>query len=129
MHKPVDRDKKRSRIRDAIPVSRAQRPLNVSDLLAKSKIGGKEIPQFSDQQEFWRKFLSERLEPELFSAIAGVVERDSRLTVQARSAAWAARLRFAMADLWPQLRAARATLRECVVRVQPAAADSIRART
>jgi hypothetical protein len=107
----------------------ASKPLNIRDLLAKSKLAGKEIPQLADEQDFWFDLLRGKLEPALFGAITGIVERDTRLTVMTRSAEWAARLRFALAELWPQLREARATLSACAVRVQPAAAESRRART
>lgn len=129
MHKPAGRDKKGKPNRDPGHSPRASKPFSVSDLIAKSKLVSREIPQLFDQQAFWSNLLQSRLDPSLFTAITAVVERDARLTVTTGSAEWAARLRFALAELWPQLQAERDTLRTWVVRVQPAAAESRRART
>ena len=129
MHKPAGRDKKGSAQRQPMRPLGKTKPIGISDLLAKSKIAGKEIPQFHDDTKFWSALLQKALEPALFGAITGVVQRDTRLTVTTGSAEWAARLRFALAEILPQLQQARATLRSCAVRVQPAAADSRRART
>ncbi len=129
MHKPGGRDKKGSPNWGRGHTLRSQKPLNVKDLLEKSRLVSREIPQLSDQQEFWSKLLRDKLDPALFGAITAVIERDDRLTVSTGSAEWAARLRFALAELWPELHAERGALRAWVVRVQPAAAESRRART
>ena len=129
MHKPAGRDKKGTPAGQSARTLGKTKPIGISDLLAKSKIAGKEIPQFNDSTKFWSELLQKTLDPTLFGTITGVVERDSRLTVTTGSAEWAARLRFALAEILPQLQRARATLRGCAVRVQPAAADSRRART
>jgi len=42
-----------------------------------------------------------------------------RITVIAESSAWAARMRFALADIEPELRAATPGFRELVVKVRP----------
>lgn len=129
MHKPAGRDKKGSPARAPSGSSTRGKPIGISDLLAKSKLVSKEAPQIHDDSQFWSELLQRHLDPALFGAITGVVERNARLTVLTGSAEWAARLRFALAELLPQLQQARATLRACAVRVQPAAADSRRART
>ena len=61
--------------------------------------------------------------------ITGIVEQEGRLSVFASSPAWSARLRFAMAELWPEVSATHAALQTWVVKVQPKAAETWGART
>lgn len=73
---------------------------------------------------FWREFLAQRLPAELAAQVTQVVERDGALSVYAASAAWSARLRFAIAEHWPAARQAAPGLKRWSVRVQPAAAST-----
>jgi hypothetical protein len=50
-----------------------------------------------------------------------VLERDGTLVIFAASAAWCARLRYALQELDPQIRAAAPQLTAIAVRVQPRA--------
>jgi hypothetical protein len=67
----------------------------------------------------WRSWLEPRLSAELSSRISGVVERDGMLTVFTESAAWSARLRFALAELEKDIRAKNAAVTGVTVRVMP----------
>lgn len=87
------------------------------------------IRRQSGREAFWRGFLAERLEAPLVARITQIVEREGALTVYAESAAWSARLRFALAEHWPSAQAASPDLVRWAVRVQPAAAASTGART
>ncbi|MBS0579890.1 MAG: hypothetical protein JSR36_11605 [Proteobacteria bacterium] len=92
---------------------------SVKDLL---KERGHILEQVSRQvgrQQFWEAWLRERLEAGLYGRISGIAEQAGRLTVYAESAAWSARLRFAMAELDAEMRAASATLSAVSVRVLP----------
>ena len=129
MPKPPDRYNKARPFGAPTPVGRAPKPINLSDLLAKSKISGREVSQLSDRQRYWRDFLGQRLQEELFRQITGIVEQEGRLSVFASSPAWSARLRFAMAELWPEVSATHAALQTWVVKVQPKAAETWGART
>jgi hypothetical protein len=51
--------------------------------------------------------------------VTGVVEREQTLTVFAESAAWSARLRFAIADLETQIRERNPHIEKLVVKVMP----------
>jgi hypothetical protein len=77
------------------------------------------VSQQAGRQRFWEAWLRQHLEAGLYEKISGIAEQDGRLTVFAESAAWSARLRFAMAELDGQIRAASATLSEISVRVSP----------
>ncbi len=68
---------------------------------------------------FWEKWLSERLPPEIRSRVTGVTEQQGRLTVFAASAVWSARLRYAVAELEPAIRSARPGVTDVAVRVLP----------
>jgi hypothetical protein len=103
-------------------------PFIVKDLLAKAGITSKGIAQFADQQETWLRVLRERLEPALFGRITGTGFAAGTLTVYVESAAWSARLRYALAEELPAMRQHHAQLSTVSVRLRPrpAEADSIR---
>ena len=51
----------------------------------------------------------------------GVLEREGTLVIFAESAAWSARLRFALAELETQIRAENAAIHSVAVKVLPRA--------
>jgi hypothetical protein len=67
----------------------------------------------------WRSWLDMRLAEELSRRISGVVERDGGLTVFTESAAWSARLRFALAEIEKEIREKNPDLTAILVRVLP----------
>jgi hypothetical protein len=69
----------------------------------------------------WLGWLAERLPKDLSSRISGVVERDRGLTVFTESAAWSARLRFALAEIDKDVREKSPGLTGVTVRVLPRA--------
>lgn len=71
------------------------------------------------RQAFWRSWLEARLGAELAGRITGVLERDGRLTVFAESAAWSARLRYALEELDRAVREADPNIKQVAVRVMP----------
>ncbi len=94
-------------------------PFNVKDLLAKAGITSKGIAQFADQQSRWSSALADALDPALFERITGTGFEAGTLTVYVESAAWSARLRYALAECLPRLQAADATLAAVSVRLRP----------
>jgi hypothetical protein len=97
-------------------------PFNVKDLLAKSGITSKGIAQFADQQSRWASNLAATLDPALLERITGTGFEAGTLTVYVESAAWSARLRYALAECLPRLKDADATLTSVSVRLRPRAA-------
>jgi hypothetical protein len=112
---------KRSRTRfPATDRSKALRkPDSVKDVLAKLSPTLTRVSDQSSRQHFWRGWLSERLADGLSQRLSGVVEREGTLVIFAESAAWSARLRFAVQDLETQIRAAQPDIQLITVRVLP----------
>ena len=68
---------------------------------------------------FWSEWLSKRLPAETAARVSGVVERDDTLVIFAESAAWSARLRFAVQELEREILTAAGGVTGVVVRVRP----------
>ena len=73
----------------------------------------------ASRQNFWNCWLSTHLAPELRARVSGVVERDGTLVIFAETAAWSARLRYAILELEREIRAADPGLIDIEVRVLP----------
>jgi hypothetical protein len=73
----------------------------------------------SARQNSWEKWLSERLSPDLRRHVCAITERDGRLIIYAASAAWCARLRYAVLELEATLREAHPSVGTIEVRVRP----------
>ena len=73
----------------------------------------------AERAHFWTGWLSSHLPPELHARVSGVVERDDTLVIFAESAAWSARLRYSVAELDAEIRAAGRRLAAVEVRVRP----------
>lgn len=104
--------------------NRVKKPIGIKDLLGRSAPLQKAIARQADRGVYWREFFTQRLPPELAGQVTQVVERDGVLSVYAASAAWSARLRFAVAEQWPAAQQAAPGLKRWSVRVQPAAAST-----
>lgn len=99
-----------------------RKPINVKELFNKTKLLGSDAAQFFDAERDWRDLLSAWLDPALLARIAGIAARPPRLTIYAESAAWSARLRYALAEIEPVLRARDPAITRVEVRVRPKAA-------
>ena len=99
------------------PVSR--KVDSVKELLAGRLPGLSRVTNQAARQNFWGKWLSERLPAELRPRISGITERDATLVIFAETSAWSARLRFAVVELEPAIRAADPQLANIEVRVLP----------
>jgi hypothetical protein len=69
----------------------------------------------------WAGWLAARLPAELHGHVSGISAQQGTLVVFAQSAAWCARLRFAVLELEPEIKAAAPQLQAIEVRVLPRA--------
>ena len=92
---------------------------SVKDLLALRVPALTQITQQAARQSFWNDWLSQHLPAEISPRISGVTERDGALVIFAENAAWSARLRYAVLELEPDIRAASPELTDIIVRVLP----------
>jgi hypothetical protein len=119
MPKKMSRNKCGSpRIRTRTP-SRAARLHSVKDLLTKKSALLTQVSQHAIRQNHWENWLASRLPAPLAARVSSVSEHAHALVIFAESAAWAARLRYAIADLEQQIRAHDAALTAIEVRVLP----------
>jgi hypothetical protein len=115
MPNKINRDKRNQR-----RVGRRKRRIDsVKDLLGGSQSHFQRIKEQQAQQAHWRGWLDEHLPAELAREVSGVVEREGMLVVFAASAAWSARVRFALADCEPDLRRDHPAIERISVRVLP----------
>ena len=95
-------------------------PESVKTLLGRiSQLTRPPVAEARQAPREWREWLKNKLPEGLEAHITGVVEREQSLTVFAESAAWSARLRFAMAELDEEIRGANAAIQKVVVKVLP----------
>lgn len=95
------------------------RPINVKELIKKTKLIRSDATHFSDAERNWREFIGGRLEPELLARIAAIAAQPPRLSFYTDSPAWSVRLRYALAELEPAIRARDPSIARVVVRVRP----------
>ena len=73
----------------------------------------------ASEESVWQVAVMKALGPELANKVNGCTLESGRLTVVAESSAWAARMRFKLAEVEPELKAVTPGFRELVVRVRP----------
>jgi hypothetical protein len=106
--------------RDNAPVRRRKRRIDsVKDLLQGPQPALQRLQAQEQRQALWRGWLDEHLHEDARERVCGIVERAGTLVIFASSAAWAARVRFAMAEIEGQLRHAHPTIDKIAVRVLP----------
>jgi predicted nucleic acid-binding Zn ribbon protein len=104
------------------PVSTSRTPESVKALLSRSsQTALSNVAQHRQSQKDWHVWLGSKLPAALAARITGVVERDENLVIFGESAAWSARLRYAIAELDAEIRRAKPALRAVNVRVMPRA--------
>jgi len=92
---------------------------SVKDLLARNLPGLTRVTAQAARQNFWNCWLSERLPAQLRAKVSGIAERGGTLVIFAETAAWSARLRFAVLELEREIRSADPDLTDIEVRVLP----------
>ena len=120
MPKKGRRDKRgNSRNRHPGTAANTSQPDSVKAVLARLSPMLTRVTDQAARQAAWRQWLTAHLPEDLVGRLSGIVERDSTLVLFAESAAWSARLRYAMQDMEPALRAAHPEIVEIKVRVMP----------
>jgi hypothetical protein len=99
--------------REAVPTH------SVKDLLARVVPTLTRVTEAASRQNYWGNWLSQHLPAEIHARISGVTEQRGTLVVFAESAAWSARLRYAVLELEPDIRAAGPEVTNVEVRVLP----------
>jgi hypothetical protein len=108
-----------SRIQPIETAETARKPDSVKDLLARLTPTLTQVSKQTSRQAYWRQWLTEHLPPDLVARLSGVVERQGTLVVFAESAAWSARLRYAVQELEPQIKTCGPGIQSITVRVLP----------
>jgi hypothetical protein len=119
MPKNMGRNKRKNRAMRTAAVPQAARPHSVKDLLAHGLPSLKRVTDQAARQKFWNDWLDAHISAEIRTRISGVAERNGTLLIFAESAAWSARLRYAVLELEREIRAAAPELAAIKVRVRP----------
>ncbi|HEY1284113.1 MAG TPA: DciA family protein [Steroidobacteraceae bacterium] len=120
MPKKVKRNNPASTRMGARSVGNSRSAESVKSLLSRASHSAlARVAEQRQSQTDWRHFVGSKLPADLRERVRGVVERDGNLVIFAESAAWSARLRFALPDLERQIRAENAAIRSVAVKVMP----------
>jgi hypothetical protein len=92
---------------------------SVKELLARRVPALTRVTAQASRQNFWNGWLATHLPPQIRPKVSGVTERDGTLVIFAETAAWSARLRYAILELEGEIRAADPALTDIEVRVLP----------
>ena len=115
MPNKIRRDK-----RDKHLVRRRKRRIgSVKDLLQGPGVALQRLQEQQARQALWRGWLDAHLPEQARVRICGVVERAGTLVIFASSAAWSARVRFAIAEIEEELKRAHPAIGKIAVRVLP----------
>jgi hypothetical protein len=119
MPKKMRRNKRSNPRMSSGTVPRYSRPDSVKDLLAHRLPGLKRVTDQAVRQSFWNDWLSGHIPAPMRTKISGIAERDGTLVVFAETAAWSARLRYAILELQREIHAADPAVTAIEVRVLP----------
>jgi hypothetical protein len=120
MPKKGTRDKRRnSRNRHPGTAASTRQPDSVKAVLARLSPTLTRVTDQAARQAAWRQWLTAHLPEDLAARLSGIVEREGTLVLFAESAAWSARLRYAMQEIEASLRAAHPGIAEVKIRVLP----------
>ena len=104
------------------PTSRpAPRPRSVKELLQRGVPAVSAVTEQRERTRDWEEWLAAHVPPSLGARVTGLTERADTLVVFVESAAWCARLRFALLELEAAARELRPRLKGIEVRVLPRA--------
>ncbi len=120
MPKKGTRDKRgNSRNRRSASAVNTNRPDSVKAVLARLSPTLTRVTDQAARQAMWRQWLTAHLPIDLVTRLSGIVEREGTLVLFAESAAWSARLRYAMQEIEASLRAAHPEIADVKIRVLP----------
>src|ERR1700761_9158201 len=94
---------------------------SVKDVLARSTPTLTRVSVQAARQKHWKPWLGAHLPADLTTRLSGVVEREGALVIFAESAAWSARIKFAVLELEAAIRAEGPEIQQIIVRVLPKA--------
>ena len=92
---------------------------SVKDLLAGAHPALQRLKEQAARQALWGAWLDAHLPAEARAHVSGIVERRDTLVIFTASAAWSARVRFAVAEIEAALKRAHPGITEVEVRVLP----------
>jgi hypothetical protein len=102
----------------ATPLSR-KGAHSVKDMLARRSPLLTRVTDQAARQALLRDWLNAHLPKDVSAKISGIVERETTLVIFAESAAWSARLRYAVLDIEAKLHAEHPGITDIKVRVLP----------
>ena len=94
-------------------------PDSVKNVLARRTPTLTRVANQATRQAHWHRWLAGHLPGELTARLSGVTEHEGALVIFAESAAWSARLRYAVLELEAQIKAAAPEIQQIRVRVLP----------
>ena len=107
-------------IRDKQTVRPGGKPRTFGDLMSARLPALAQRAGSAPEESEWHVAVMDALGPELGVKVTRITLNSGRITVNAQSAAWAARMRFQLADLPPRLAEITPEFRELIIRVRPA---------
>lgn len=107
-------------IRDKQTVRPGGKPRTFGDLMSARLPALAQRAGSATEESEWHVAVMDALGPELRVKVTRITLNSGRITVNAQSAAWAARMRFQLADLSPRLAEIIPEFRELMIRVRPA---------
>lgn len=116
--KPLPEKRSKSAFRG--PGARSRGPAQRLDGIMKKQGWLDDLERKLGARRQWLDWLAEALPAELRGQVIHAVQQGPELTVLTRSAAWSARVRFALAELEESIRARQPDIVKITVRVAPA---------
>jgi hypothetical protein len=92
---------------------------SVKDLLARTNPALARLSDQARRQALWRTWLDAHLPTDAAARVSGIVEKNDTLVIFTASAAWSARVRFAVAEIEEALKRAHPGIAHVAVRVLP----------
>ena len=95
------------------------KPATVGDLISARLPALAQRARLAPEESVWQVAVMKALGPDLANKVNRCTLDSGKLTVVAESSAWAARMRFALAEAEPAIAAVTPGYREVLVRVRP----------
>ena len=106
-------------LRNKQSIRPGSKPVTAGDLISARLPALAQRALLAPEASVWHVAVMKALGPDLAVKVNRCTLDSGRITVIAESSAWAARMRFVLAEIEPQLRAMTPGFRELVVRVRP----------
>jgi Dna[CI] antecedent DciA-like protein len=106
-------------IRNKQSIRPGSKPVTAGDLISARLPALAQRALLAPEASVWHVAVMKALGPDLANKVNRCTLDSGRITVVAESSAWAARMRFALAEVEPELLAVAPGIRELTVRVRP----------